>query len=433
MRISGASSVVGNVKLPGDKSISHRAALIGALANGETVIGNFADSDDCHSTLRCLEALGIGVQRNGGVVMIAGKGKFGFRRPQAPLDCGNSGTTMRLLAGVLAGQPFQTELTGDASLGRRPMERVAEPLRQMGAAIETSEGHAPIRISGHKPLKAIEYEAPVASAQLKSCVLLAGLYAEGRTIVSETTETRDHTERMLAAFGADLREFDAEGATGIAVSGGSELNGQNIQIPADPSGAAFFAVAAACLPGSRITFQKVGTNPSRVAFLDLLSELGVKADHSSPGVSAGEPFADIHISNSKNVLSLPSILVIDGERIAGLIDELPIIAVLGTKVAPGIEVRDASELRVKESDRIAGMVENLRKMGADIEEFPDGFRVKHSRLFGARVDSFGDHRIAMACSVAALFAEGETKIGGAECASVSFPNFYRELESVTVR
>lgn len=433
MKISGARSVIGQVDLPGDKSISHRAAILGAIANGETVIGNFAESDDCRSTLRCLEGLGVGVKKNGGVVTITGKGKFGFRQAPAPLDCGNSGTTMRLLAGVLAGQPFRTELAGDASLSRRPMERVAEPLRQMGASVETSEGHAPIRISGRKPLMAIEYDPPVASAQLKSCVLLAGLYAEGRTIVSETQETRDHTERMLAAFGADLREFGGEGATGIAISGGSELTAQDIEIPADPSGAAFFAVAAACLPGSRITFQKVGTNPSRIAFLDLLAELGVKADHSGRGISAGEPVADIHVSNSKDVLSLPSILVIDGERIAGLIDELPIIAVLGTKVAPGIEVRDAAELRVKESDRIAAMVENLRKMGADIEEFPDGFRVKHSVLFGARVDSFDDHRIAMACSVAALMAEGETEIEGAEYASVSFPNFYRELESVTVR
>lgn len=414
--------------MPGDKSISHRAAMLAAIANGRTRIFNFAPGADCRATLDCLAALGADVTRDGRTVNITGSGKYGLRQPSRNLDCGNSGTTMRLLSGILAGQDFTSTLVGDDSLGCRPMKRIIDPLTEMGVSIESKDGFAPLSITGSKPLRAINYSPPVASAQLKSCMLLAGLYARGETTVIEATTTRDHTERMLEWFGADISTDNLGSGCRISVEGRSDLRARDLTVPADISAAAFFVVAAACLDGSDITLKNIGVNPTRRTSLDLLHEFGANIELSDISDASNEPTATIRVRGG-----LPranETLVIEGNIVAGLIDEIPVLAVLGTQLNAGLEVRGAAELRVKESDRIAAICENLRRMAARVDEFDDGFRVYRSDLKGSQIRTYGDHRIAMAFAVAALFADGETEINDADRVAISFPRFFETLKGV---
>ena len=418
--------------MPGDKSISHRSAMLAAMAEGDTRIENFAASDDCASTLECLRRLGVEIRREGSVVHVRGVGKTGFRAPEAPLDCGNSGTTMRLLAGVLAGQDFVSVLTGDESLSRRPMGRISDPLTRMGANIVATDGRAPLQVRGRHPLGAIDYTLPVASAQIKSCVLLAGLNSNGRTSVLEPVPTRDHTERMLKWFGVDVdRKDGGEGST-VSVNGASTLqSGGNLTVPADISAAAFFMVAATCLRGSMIEMHNVGLNPTRTAIIDVLTQKsGASMTLFDLAETNNEPVGTISVTGK---LDKQRSNEVRGRVVANLIDEIPILAVLGTQLELGLEIRDAAELRVKESDRISAVVENLKRMGAEVEEFDDGLHVRRSELRGASVDSFGDHRIAMAFAVAGLLAhQAETEIAGAECVDVSFPGFFETLQHAVV-
>ena len=400
--------------------------MLSALADGRTRIENYASSVDCRSTLDCLRQLGVEIDQTGNTVTVRGVGRSGLRASSEGLDCGNSGTTIRLLAGVLAGQGFDTVLTGDDSLRRRPMRRVIDPLEKMGASVDSSDGRAPIRIRGNSNLQAIEYELPVASAQIKSCVLLAGLNAVGETTVVQPVDTRDHTERMLRWFGVDVRQTGNR----ISVQGGQTLRpgGDELRVPGDISASAFFMVAAACVGGSDVSIPNVGLNPTRSGIVETLRGLGADIDISNEVDVNNEPVGEIRVSGN---LRPPTTNIIRGDVIANIIDEIPILAVFGTQVDGGLEIRDAAELRVKESDRIAAVVENLRRMEADVEEFDDGFRVGKSQLKGARIDSFGDHRIAMAFAVAGILSRmGETEIIGAECAAVSFPEFFDVLKSV---
>lgn len=403
--------------------------MMAAMA-GETKIENFSTAADCASTLNCLENLGVPIRRESSTIFIRGTGKSGFQKPAGELDCGNSGTTMRLLAGVLAGQSFESVLTGDESLSQRPMKRVIEPLEMMGAKIESQNGCAPLKISGRNPLNAIRYQPPVASAQVKSCVLLAGLNAEGETSVLEKIPTRDHTERMLRWLNVEAEEKQTADGRQISVSGDARLSAKNLQIPSDISSAAFFLAAAACLPGSEIVLPNVGLNSTRAAIIEVLQNFGAAVEVLGRKEICNEPVGDLRVTGGKNLVPKTSSNVLSGEIIANLIDEIPILAIFGTQVEGGLEVRDAAELRVKESDRIAATVENLKKMDAKVEEFPDGFKIAKSRLKGAPVESFGDHRIAMAFAVAALFAEGETEIAGADAAKVSFPGFFQVLREI---
>ena len=413
--------------MPGDKSMSHRAAMFAAIAEGTTKIGNFAASADCASTLGCLSTLGIGVEREGSNVTVKGAGKNGFTKPKSDLDCGNSGTTMRLMAGILSGQRFESVLTGDESLQKRPMKRVIDPLTQMGASIASENGCAPLRIKG-SGLAGLEYRLPVASAQIKSCVLLAGLFADGETTVIEPTPTRDHTERMLRWFGCELIEETADSGKRITISGDHVLKANDFVVPGDVSSSAFFLVAAACLPGSSLVLENVGLNPSRIAVIDALKRFGANIDIQNERIACNEPVGDIAVSGL--IAQSGESHVLKGEIIANLIDEIPILAVFGTQLDGGLEIRDARELRVKESDRITSVVTNLRAMGAEVSEFEDGLKVERSNLTAAAIDSFGDHRIAMAFAVAGLLATGETEIIGADCAAVSYPSFFEDLASV---
>lgn len=455
MKIQPAKRVQGSLRLPGDKSISHRAALIAAIAQGRTRIENFATSRDCDATLRCLEQLGVSIERDGTTISVEGidASHNRFRQPDEPLDCDNSGTTMRLLSGVLAWQDGLTAtLTGDASLRSRPMRRIVEPLRRMGARIGSEEGHAPLIVSGRRPLEAINYRMPVASAQVKSAILLAGLGAHGRTVISESgARTRDHTERLLALFGADIEitdarfAHDAELATRlVAVRAPARLAAHGVSVPGDFSSATFFIAAALMLPNSDVSLEGVGLNPTRTLLLDVLRLIGARIEIANVAEESNELVGDIRVRGGgdgelaptakKNESNESNRMILRGRLIGELIDELPMLAVLGTQIEGGLEVRDASELRVKESDRIAAVVENLRRMNADVEEFEDGFRVAgRTKLRGAEVDSHGDHRIAMAFAVAALTASGETKITGAESVAVSFPEFFTLLDAVIER
>ena len=427
MKITRASNLSGRLTMPGDKSMSHRAAMFAAIAEGTTKIGNFAASADCASTLGCLSALGIGVEREGSNVTVKGAGKNGFTTPKSDLDCGNSGTTMRLMAGILSGQRFESVLTGDESLQKRPMKRVIDPLTQMGASIASENGCAPLRIKG-SGLAGLEYRLPVASAQIKSCVLLAGLFADGETTVIEPTPTRDHTERMLRWFGCELIEETADSGKRITISGDHVLKANDFVVPGDVSSSAFFLVAAACLPGSSLVLENVGLNPSRIAVIDALKRFGANIDIQNERIACNEPVGDVAVSGL--IAQSGESHVLKGEIIANLIDEIPILAVFGTQLDGGLEIRDAGELRVKESDRITSVVTNLRAMGAEVSEFEDGLKVERSNLTAAAIDSFGDHRIAMAFAVAGLLATGETEIIGADCAAVSYPSFFEDLASV---
>jgi 3-phosphoshikimate 1-carboxyvinyltransferase len=430
MKINPAARLRGEVILPGDKSISHRAAIFSALADGETRIHNFGTSADCAATVKCLQSLGVEIERDGSNLTVKGVGKKGFTAPAIPLDCENSGTTMRLMAGVLAGQDFESVLIGDESLQKRPMKRVMEPLGLMGVEIEGVDNHAPLRISGKHPLRAIVFEPPAASAQIKSCVLLAGLNADGPTSVLEKNQTRDHTERMLRWFGVDVGETKVDSSVKLTVSGNSRLTAKDLHIPADLSSAAFFIVAAAFLDGSEVSMPNVGINPSRKAIIDVLTSLGIDIEISDEREVCNEPVGNLIVRGHADIVTTREKNLFSGSVIANMIDEIPILAVAGTQLAGGLEIRNASELRIKESDRIAAIVENLRRMNASVEEFEDGFRVERSELKGAVVDSFGDHRIAMAFAVAGLLAIGETEILGAESAAVSFPAFFDTLDGV---
>lgn len=429
MKIVSARSVRGKIQIPGDKSISHRAGLLAAMCEGTTRIENFATAADCHTTLSCLESLGVTIRVEDSAVIIDGIGKTGFRAPAGSLDCGNSGTTMRQLAGVLAGQHFDSVLIGDASLSKRPMMRIIEPLAAMGANIVSDDGHAPIHVNGGNRLNGIEHEMKIASAQIKSCILLAGLLANGRTTVIEHIPTRDHTERMLRWFGIDVAVKDDVDRKVISIEGDQMLTSRDLNIPGDISSGAYFMIAAACLPESSIEIENVGLNSTRSAIIDVLRRFGASITITNERVVCNEPVGDLKIAGQFESTKGPR-NVLDGKIIANIIDEIPILAVFGTQINGGLEIRDAEELRVKESDRITATVENLRKMGAQVTEFADGFKVEKSDLKGARISSFGDHRIAMAFAVAGLFAAGKTEIAGATCADISFPGFFEILRSV---
>lgn len=427
--VSPVNRLVGEMRVPGDKSISHRAAMMASLARGTSVVKNFSSARDCAATLGCLQVLGVRVVRDNSTLRIGDdEGQGLLQEPAQVLDAENSGTTMRLLAGVLAGQPFAATMTGDESLRSRPMSRVAEPLRLMGATIELShEGRAPLRIVGHRPLRAVRYRPPVASAQIKSAVLLAGLFADGVTIVEEPTRTRDHTERMLKEFGAQVSQEGNE----ISVRGGARLQARELLVPGDVSSAAFFAAAAAVLPGSELMIRDVGLNPTRTAFLSALTKLGVDVNVSDERVLGGEPVGTIRIrsmaSDDARTLS------VSGTVVPNLIDELPLLAFAAAALGCGMELSDAAELRVKESDRIRATVENLTRMGARMEERADGWLLYGggAKLRGASLHAFGDHRIAMSCAVAALAAAGDSEIEGArESVEVSLPEFWKLMEGV---
>ncbi|HEY2846512.1 MAG TPA: 3-phosphoshikimate 1-carboxyvinyltransferase [Pyrinomonadaceae bacterium] len=428
MKVTPATSLKGTINLPADKSISHRAALFAAIAEGTTVIDNYATGEDCAATLRCIDALGAKVERDGSRVTVTGRGRGGLIDPVQPLDCGNSGTTMRLISGILAGQPFTSTLIGDDSLQSRPMRRIMQPLGEMGVAIESNDGKAPLTIHGHRPLTAIHYDMPLSSAQVKSCVLLAGLFADGKTRVTEYVATRDHTERLLAWFGVYVLERTEGAGTTISLNGPATLTARDIVVPGDISSAAFFLVGAACLPGSDLTMPNVGLNPTRRAIVDLLSGLGADIEITHEQNNCHEPSGTIRVRGGMRPAE--HTITVSGEKAARMMDEIPILAILGTQLGHGLEVRDAAELRVKESDRVATVVANLRQMGARVDEYDDGFRVHCSPLHGADVDSHLDHRIAMAFSIASLLADGETSVKNAECAAVSFPRFSETLREI---
>ena len=427
MRLKPGRFLEGRLRLPGDKSISHRAALIAALADGRTEISNFSTAADCASTLSCLRDLGISIERNEDKVVFAGSEKLA--EPQRPLDCGNSGSTLRILAGVLAGHDFTSELIGDESLSARPMRRIIEPLELMGAKFESTDGRAPLKVHGSNRLNPITYKLPVASAQVKSAVLFAGLNAKGPTTVIETSPTRDHTERLFNGFGVPVK---TNGDLSVTLDGPARFTGGSITIPGDVSSAAYFVAAAMLLPESRLTIDGVGLNPTRAAFLSVLTSWGAHISTDDLQTERNEPFGTINVRGGLS--GTTSDRTLSRSIIPSLIDELPLLAVVGSQIDGGIQIRDAAELRHKESDRLATTAANLRAMGAEVEEFDDGLAVSGpTQLHGALIDSHGDHRIAMAFSVAALIAEGETEIVGHECVAISFPEFFPLLESSSKR
>ena len=419
--IAPARNLLGSLRLPGDKSISHRYALLAGLAHGSTHLDNFSTGADPASSLSCVAALGAKVERDGTSVTIHGcNGQF--QPSDAPLDCGNSGSTMRMLSGILAGQSFTSELCGDESLSRRPMARIMKPLLEMGAKIEaTASERPPLKIHGGA-LKAIHYNPEVASAQVKSCVLFAGLFAEGETVVEEPIRTRDHGEIALRAFGAEVeRKGNAS-----QIMGGQHLRAIEAHVPGDLSSAAFFLCAAALFPESQITLPGILMNPTRARLLDILLQMGLKVSVAHLEEHQGELVGTIEARGASWKGG-----VITSADTTALIDEIPVLAAVAPYAEGGLEVRDAKELRVKESDRIAAVATNLRKMGAEVEDRPDGMRIPGGQhLHGAELDSFGDHRIAMAFAVAALRAEGETIIHGADAAGVSYPTFFEELRKI---
>ena len=419
--------------MPGDKSISHRYAMLAALAQGTSELRHFSAAADCHSTLSCMSALGAEVKAEKDTVRITGRGAHGLKGSWRALDAGNSGTTMRLLAGILAGQNFSSKLTGDDSLQKRPMKRVIAPLRKMGADIRgRDDNFAPLEIRGTK-LTAIDYQMPMASAQVKSAVLLAGLFADGVTSVTEPARTRDHTELALEEFGVNVEK---NGQTirlrGLAGGNGSvTLAAKSLDVPGDLSSAVFFLAAASLFQDSNVLIHNVGLNPTRTAILDVFAEMGASIQMLGLKSSQGEIIGDLAVKGA----SLKG-GVIAGARIPLVIDELPMLAALGPLTEEGIEIRDAAELRVKESDRISAVAENLRRMGAQVEERPDGLKVEGRRagkLHAAEIEPQGDHRIAMAFAVAGLAAEGNSVIRDAECAGVSFPTFFAELNRLAER
>jgi 3-phosphoshikimate 1-carboxyvinyltransferase len=409
--------VVGRLRVPGDKSISHRYALLAAIAEGASRFDGFAPGADCRSTLACLGGLGVEVRDEDGAVTVLGRGLRGWRSPAGPLDAGNSGTTMRMLAGLLAGQAFTSTLVGDPSLSRRPMRRVIEPLSRMGARIVSVDGHAPLVVHG-AALKGLTYEAEVPSAQVKSAVLLAGLFAEGSTTVVERAATRDHTERALEAFGFPV----AVKGPAVSIDPGPAGRGQRLAVPGDFSSAAFWMVAAAALPGSRIEISGVGLNPTRTALLEVLRRFGARVETAITATTAGEPRGTIVVEADR-----AAAVEISPEEVPLLIDELPAVAALAA-FEGRVEVRGAAELRVKESDRIAALVAGFRGLGIDADERPDGFAVRGKGApSGGVADACGDHRMAMAFAIAALPARGASRIEGADAVGISYPGFFETL------
>jgi 3-phosphoshikimate 1-carboxyvinyltransferase len=424
--IRPAKNIYGSLRLPGDKSISHRYGMLAAFAEGTSRFTNFSTGADCASTLACMEALGAMVRRcEDGSVEVAGVGRRVTPCDQ-PLDCGNSGSTMRMISGLLSPQEGRFTLVGDESLSRRPMERIQKPLKAMGARLALTEGHAPLVIVGG-PLRAIDYTTPVPSAQVKTCILLAGLQTAGATTVREAVRTRDHSELALRAFGATVeRTLDS-----VSITGPQKLRAIEAAVPGDISSAAFFLCAAALFPGSSLVLDSLGLNPTRAALLDVLTALGARISVLNLEEKNSELVGTVQITAPPEGLGSTAV---SGALTAQLIDELPVLAAIGPFTSGGIRIRDAKELRVKESDRIALVVRNLRAMGAEVEEFEDGLDVPGGQtLHGATIDSGGDHRIAMAFSVAALRAEGETRIQGAESAAISFPEFFDLLDLVAER
>lgn len=408
--------LAGEVRLPGDKSISHRALLLNAVADGQARVSGLSSGADVISTAVCLRALGVEVED----AHVVGRGLDGLKEPVGPLDCGNSGTTMRLLAGLLAGRQFRVTLVGDESLSRRPMERVAAPLRLMGARADT----APLRVGGGGELHGIDYRSPVASAQVKSAILLSALSAEGTTRIVEPAQTRDHTERMLAAMGAPV----AQAGLAVSLTGPvAGLHPLDVAVPGDLSAAAFWLVAAGLHPDAYVRLSAVGVNPTRSAILHLLDCAGINVARSRPRLAGAEPVADLEVGTLRSGRPF----AVGGTRVAELIDELPVLAVAAALLPGTSRITGAGELRVKESDRVAAMAAGLVAMGADVTELADGWEIRGPRLLeGARVASFGDHRVAMALAVAGLLADGKTEIEDAECVAISYPGFWDHLESL---
>jgi 3-phosphoshikimate 1-carboxyvinyltransferase len=425
--ISPVKGLHGVVTVPGDKSVSHRFAMLTSIAEGESLIHNYSTGADCQSTLACMQALGIEHEfkevEGQRVLAVHGKGIRGLQQAAEQLDAGNSGSTIRMLSGILVGQPFTTKIAGDSSLAKRPMKRVITPLSQMGAHIEAVAGQfPPLTIKG-SPLKAIEYELPVASAQVKSCILLAGLYADGETVVREPIVTRDHTEIALRELGADITVEPRV----VRVRGGAPLAAKTLFVPGDLSSAAFFLIAALVLPDSEIILTGVGLNPTRTALLDVLRAMGASIKLLHIQQLNGEIIGNLEVRTSRMKGG-----VIEGATTAAVIDEIPILSVLGALSEDGLMVRDAAELRVKETDRIKAIADNLRRMGVEVRTTESTLEIPgKQKLRGATIDSFGDHRIAMAFAIAALAAEGETTIQDAEAASVSFPEFYSLLKQIS--
>jgi 3-phosphoshikimate 1-carboxyvinyltransferase len=419
--VSPARAIDGIITLPGDKSISHRYGMLAAIAEGTTTITNYSTGADCQSTLAAMAALGAKVERPDGKTVVHGGV---LKEPSADLDAGNSGSTIRMLSGILAAQPFTSRIGGDESLSRRPMQRIMAPLAQMGASIDARDGKFPPLTIHGGALHAIDFTLPVASAQVKSCVLLAGLFAKGNSVVRESIRTRDHTEIALKEFGA---EIEVERKV-ITLREGARLTGRELVVPGDLSSAAFFLVAALLMPESNLVIHGVGLNPTRSALLDFLVSLGASIKVLDVTQTGGELIGDLRVRASKI-----SGGVIEGALTAGLIDEIPALAVLGATSEGGLTVRDASELRIKETDRIATLESNFKRMGVAIETTPDGFHLPgNQRFHAAELDSAGDHRIAMAFAVAALAADGPCTIDGADSAAVSFPEFFSTLRQVAV-
>ena len=428
--IRPAQTLQGSLVLPGDKSISHRYAMLAGLAEGTSRLANFSTGADPHSSLACMAALGATVEEKGTHIEVTGTAG-NFQQPAGPLDCGNSGSTMRMLAGLVAPHPHTFMLVGDHSLTLRPMERIRKPLAAMGANLTLSEGHAPITIHGG-PLKAIDFETPIPSAQVKTAVLFAGLQAQGTTSLSETILTRDHSEHALRAFGATLTRIAAADGrpSRLSIPGGQKLHAIDASVPGDLSSAAFFLCAALLFPDSNLILDAVGLNPTRSALLDVITALGAKIRVLNVEEHHGELVGTLQINaNPSSAPTQP--FEISGGLTAQLIDELPVLAAIAPYSRAGLRIRDAQELRVKESDRISLVAKNLKAMGAELTEHPDGLDIPGSQtLHGARIDSGTDHRIAMAFSVAALRATSETEIDGAEAAAISFPEFFAHLRTL---
>jgi 3-phosphoshikimate 1-carboxyvinyltransferase len=418
-----ARCVTGRVRVPGDKSMSHRYAMLAALAEGVSTIDNYLEGQDCAATLECLRALGVTVQHVGRGVRIQGRGLSGLTPPAAPLDAGNSGTTMRLLAGIVSAHAFRTVIGGDASLTRRPMLRVIDPLSLMGASIASHDGCPPLTIDG-AALRGIQHEPRIPSAQVKGAVLLAGLQADGDTIVVEPHATRDHTERALAAFGARVHRENGR----VRLAGKQRLRGRDLAVPGDVSSAAFWMALGAGTPGGNLEIDDVGLNPTRTAVLDIIRRSGADVESEVQREEAGEPVGRIHVR-----FGLPRSFSVEPEEVPGVIDEIPALAALAALLPPGavLQVRGAAELRVKESDRIACLARGFRALGAEVDEYPDGFRLESRPLAGSTVDAAGDHRLAMAFAIAATRAAQPTTILGAASAAVSYPGFYAELARLT--
>ena len=426
IEINKAKRFKGEFSPTPDKSISHRAVIFSSLSRGKSVIKNFLKAEDPISTVNAFRALGVDINDKGDDLTVRGNGIYGLKEPHDVIDCGNSGTTIRMLSGVLSGNPFFSVLTGDESLRGRPMARVITPLKQMGAEImaRAEDRYPPVAIKGRK-LKPIQYVMPFASAQVKSAILLAGLYAEGVTEISEPARSRDHTERMLPAFGA---EITVDGLC-VGVKGGTELKGTDVYVPGDFSSSAFFIVGALLIKDSDITIKGVGINPARTGLLDALKEMGAGIEIYNVRTLSGEPVADIHCSGGAELKATD----ITKEKIPALIDEFPILCVAATQAQGTTTIRGAEELRVKESDRIKSMVKELRKMGVELEEFEDGLSISgRSDLKGAVLESYGDHRIAMAMAIAGLIADGTTTINGVSSVNISFPGFFEIIRRLTL-